>query len=72
MSFTPIYIAEMSERPVLVQSSNRFYIPAKERGQLLTAKANHRKLLQKHYGPSWKRHLNVPEKELPQSIHVQY
>jgi hypothetical protein len=36
----------------------------KEKGELLTIKKKHRKLLQETYGKSWKKHLNIPEKEI--------
>ena len=72
MSFSPIYVASMSERPVINHSSNRFYIPEKERGQLLTEKGRHRKELQSHYGKDWKKHLNIPGKGIEKPIHITF
>lgn len=63
------FIALMRERPIIETRGNRFQLSATERGKLLTAKASHRKELQKRYGYGWKKHLNVPEKELASSFH---
>jgi hypothetical protein len=43
----------------------------KERGKTLTAKLHHKEELQRHYGPDWKNHLNVPSKSLP-TVHLTF
>lgn len=68
MSYIP-KVDEMSERPIIHVSGNRFQISDSDRGKLITAKKKHRKILQKRYGAGWKKHLNVPEKTLASSAH---
>lgn len=72
MSFSPTYVAEMRERPVERVSGDRFKMCDKDRAKLMTAKYKHRKELQKFYGPSWKKHLNLPEKSIGKSVHVSF
>ncbi|HET8963747.1 MAG TPA: hypothetical protein VFM99_07615 [Chitinophagales bacterium] len=44
----------------------------KQKGEALTAKKSHKKLLQQHYGPGWKRHLNTPDKSIEKPIHFSF
>lgn len=45
---------------------------AVERGDAYTVKANHRKELQRVYGPQWKKHLNVPEKKIGEPLRMSF
>jgi len=65
MSFTPVFAVDMAQRPIEVVKGNRFEKTAKERGELYTAKAKHRKELQQYYGRDWKRHLNITANPKP-------
>ena len=65
----PIFVIEISQRPVEIVAGNRFQLSDKERGALITEKKKHRKELQKRYGSDWKRYLNVPEKSVGSSVH---
>ena len=44
----------------------------KERGRVLTAKLRHKEELQKHYGPDWKNHLNIPSRSVGVISHVSF
>jgi len=58
--------------PSLISKANVnvFKKSDEERLILNSKKKAHQKELKKHYGEGWKKHLNIPSKSLPHSLHI--